>query len=256
MKKVAIDLGKDIDNVIIFPLGDLHLGDKLCRLDLIKKQIDVIANTDNAYVILTGDILNNNIKSAVGSRTDENMSPAEQLIYAAELLQPIKHKILAMVSGNHENRTTKEVHQDLLFFLARELQIVDRYDPVGVVLFLTFGVSTNRKDRSKTFTAYITHGAGGGGTAGAKINRLMNLRNVVDVDLYFHAHTHQAFVTKTMRIRTCTRTKTIREVTQLLINNNAWLDYGGYGEVKGYSPVSKNPPYVVLFQNGEMKGVL
>ena len=91
--------------ISIFPISDVHFG----ALEHKEKEwlafCEMIQNTPNAYVILGGDLINNNIRSSVGSPWDDTIRPREQKKRMVELLTPIKDRILCCVTGNHEARS-------------------------------------------------------------------------------------------------------------------------------------------------------
>ena len=102
--KNTFDVRINNDNAFIFTLSDLHIG--IGNKQYIKDIIEFIRKMDNAYVIIGGDILNNTTKTSLGSVLEEYATGEEQVNLAVELLKPIKDKILAMIEGNHEHRTT------------------------------------------------------------------------------------------------------------------------------------------------------
>ena len=132
--------------------------------------------------------------------------------------------------------------------MARELGVGDRYAPESVVLFLRVGdkVGKTHKEQQVCYTFYITHGSGGGRREGGKINRLVDLASVIDVDIYIHSHTHLPAILKQKFCRADSKNSTISVVDKMFINTNAWLNYGGYGESKGYKPASTQTPIIYL----------
>lgn len=58
MKTISYTISPEFDEIELHILADLHLGDKHCRMDDIQKQIDRIKDTENAFLILNGDIVN------------------------------------------------------------------------------------------------------------------------------------------------------------------------------------------------------
>ena len=258
MKAVKVNLQRDLKCVELHTLSDLHLGDKHCDYKSILEHIKAIESNPNAYVILNGDLINNATTQSISDTYGENLSPMEQLKKATELLKPIKEKILAITSGNHENRTYKTDGIDLTEILARELGLDDRYAPESVTLFLRVGEinkkHTNKPDlaRQVCYTLFITHGGGGGRREGGKINRLIDLASIVDVDIYIHSHTHLPAILKQSFFRADNKNSVVTKVDKLFVNTNAWLNYGGYGEAQGYKPASIQTP--IIYLDGRKKG--
>ena len=72
----------------------------------------MIEEDENAYLILTGDMMNNATKSSVSDIYSEVCSPSEQKMHDPAV--SVKDRILC-VMGNHENRSKKEVDLDPLY---------------------------------------------------------------------------------------------------------------------------------------------
>ena len=252
MKCININLPRCQSEVYITVVSDWHLGDKHCKLDEIRDTIEQIKTRDDMYVLINGDIINNAIKSSVSDIYSEKMNPMEQIELAYELLEPIKDKILGITSGNHENRSYKESGVDLMSFLATKLGLIDRYDPIGICLFLRVGEmkkpSTGKPDQKRQvcYKIYMTHGSGGGRTEGAKINSLIRLQSVIDADIYIHSHTHQSAILPSSRLMMDARNNSIKEEEVMFINTSSSLSYGGYGERFNFKPTSTKQPIIYL----------
>lgn len=254
MKAVKVDLPRSLKHAEIYTLSDLHLGDRHCNCHELAEQIKQIEQNPNAYVILNGDLINNATTQSISDTYSETLSPMEQLRQAIDLFTPIKDKILAITSGNHENRTYRTDGIDLTEIMARELGLGDRYAPESVTLFLRLGQMPNcykatgkpNQVRQICYMLHITHGSGGGRREGGKINRLIDLASIIDVDIYIHSHTHLPAILKQAFYRADNKNNTISLVDKMFINTNAWLNYGGYGEAQGYKPASIKTPIIYL----------
>lgn len=248
MKAVKVDLPRNLKYVEIHTLSDLHLGDRNCDYNKIYEQVKEIEANPNAYVILNGDLINNATTQSISDTYSELASPMQQLKQATALFEIIKDKILAITSGNHENRTYKADGIDLTEIMARELGVGDRYAPESVTLFLRVGdrAKKTHKGQQVCYTLFITHGSGGGRREGGKINRLVDLASIVDVDIYIHSHTHLPAILKQAFYRADSKNSAIALVDKMFVNTNAWLNYGGYGEAHGYKPASTQAPIIYL----------
>ena len=259
MRAIKVDLPRNLEFVEVHAISDVHLGSSHCDFKAIYNRVQEIAGNPNAYVVLNGDLINNSTKTSLGDVYSETITPMEQLKQAVALFKPIKDKILAITSGNHEGRTYKADGIDLMELMAIELGIGNRYAKESATVFLRVGEmppykkATGKTDvaRQICYVIFATHGAGGGRVEGSKINRLVHLANIVDADIYIHSHTHLPAALKQSFYRTDTRNSTIAEVDKLFVNTNAWLRYGGYGEALGYKPASISPP--VIYLSGKRK---
>ncbi|MBP3936400.1 MAG: metallophosphoesterase [Clostridia bacterium] len=244
MKTVKVSLG-NFPSVEIHTFSDWHIGDRACDEDTIMKEVQCVRDTDNAFVICNGDLMNNATKASVSDCYSEEIPPMEQLQRLCDLLEPIKDKILLLTQGNHEARTFRADGIDLTALLAKQLGIYDRYVREGGVLFLRFGDSPNHH-RPVHYSFYCTHGSGGGRKEGAKAIRLADMASIVDCDIYLHSHTHLPMVMKQNFYRTNISQSTVSEVEKLFVNSAAKLGYGGYGQTYEFKPSNTTSPVIYL----------
>lgn len=245
MKVIKIDLPKDLKSVEIHTLADLHIGDKFSDMDGIKAKINHIRDNVNAYCILNGDLMNNATKTSVSDCYAEDLSPMEQVEMCIELFDPIKDKIIAITTGNHEKRTYNKEGIDLTKFMARQFNIENRYSPTSCFVFLRVG-DARKDDRQICYMIYCLHGSGGGRKEGAKAIRLADMASIIDADIYIHSHTHLPMIMKQGFYRTSPANSSAAKVDKLFVNTAAMLDYGGYGEAFEFKPSSKDSPIIRL----------
>ncbi len=251
MKTIRAELSDKLQSMELHPLADWHIGDAMSDWKLIQKTIKHIQETPNAYCILGGDLMDTAVAASIGDTYAANLQPMQQLEACAKIFEPIKDKILCIVHGNHENRVYKSDGIDMTAIMAAQLGLADKYSPTTALLFLSFGKnkdyaqSTNHA-RKICYAVYVTHGSGGGRKEGGKINRLADYATIVDADVYICGHTHLPASFKTGFVRTNYKARTTENVTKLFVNTASALDYGGYGDVQGYKPGSKDNPVIYL----------
>ena len=243
MKAIRCDLPY-AETIEVYPMSDLHIGDFNCDYKLILEQIEYIKNTPNAYCILDGDLMDSAICSSIGDTYGANLQPMEQLKHCVKLFEPIKHKILAVLPGNHENRIYKSDGLDITELMCSQLGIHSKYSPTTALVFVRFG--KNKKGRPQCYTLYVTHGSGGGRKEGGKVNRLADLASIVDADIYIHGHTHLPLVFKEAFYRVNSANSSVALTEKLFVNSAAFLTYGGYGDKQGYKPASTTSPTIYL----------
>ena len=244
MKAIRCDLPY-AEQIEIHPMADLHIGDSMCDFKLIMDKIEYIKNAKTAYCILDGDLMDTAICSSIGDTYGANLQPMEQLKQCVKIFEPIKDKILAVLPGNHESRVYKSDGLDITELMCAQLGIPQKYSPTTAFLFIRFG-DVPRRHRPQLFTAYVTHGSGGGRKEGGKVNRLADLASIVDADIYIHAHTHLPLVFKESFFRVSGANSSVALVDKLFVNTAASLNYGGYGDKQGFKPASKSSPVIYL----------
>ena len=254
MHIIKCTLPRELSSVLLVPIADTHLGDPRANVAILNERIQFVAQRENAYAILNGDILNNAVRNGVSDVYGERLSPMEAVKMAADMFAPIKNKIIGVTDGNHEDRTYRNDGLHLGQFIAAELGIADKYANDALFIFLRFGTVSNGKQetngsgekRRVCYTIYCTHGDGGGRKEGAKAIRLADMAAVADADIYIHSHTHLPMVMKQGFYRVDVRNSTIARVEKTFVNTGAYLDYGGYAEKKGYKPPSMATPVIML----------
>lgn len=256
MKAIRCDL-PDFEQIEIHPMSDLHIGDSMCDFKMIQERIEHIKNTPNAYCILDGDLMDTAICSSIGDTYGANLQPMEQLKLCVKIFEPIKDKILAVLPGNHENRVYKSDGLDMTELMCAQLGIPEKYSATTALLFIRFGRQKQNHNRPLFYTAYITHGSGGGRKEGGKANRLADLASIVDADIYIHGHTHLPLVFKESFFRVSGSNSSVSLVDKLFVNTAAALNYGGYGDKAGFKPASKSTPVIYLSgRQRSMKAIL
>lgn len=255
MKTIKIDLPADLEEIELYPLFDWHIGDSMSDAILIEETLKQIKDTPNAYCILGGDLMDTAIASSVGDTYAAHLQPMEQLKLCVKLFEPIKDKILCILPGNHENRVYKSDGIDTTAMMASQLGLAGKYSETTALLFVRFGSETRRNSekRKLVYTIYATHGSGGGRREGGKINRLADLAQIVDADVYLCGHTHLPAVFREGYYRTSKINSSAQYVDRLFVNAAAALNYGGYGDKAGFKPASKQSP--VIFLNGKRHGM-
>lgn len=249
MKAIKIDLPTELEKLELHLFADEHIGDEHCDMKRLLDRIEYVKNTNNAYCILNGDILDNATKTSIGDTYTQEFNPMKQLEKAVELFGPIKDKILCITHGNHENRTYKKEGINLSRLIADQLGLTDKYTPTSAILFIRFGKPIKQhadKKRKVCYTVYTLHGSGGGRKEGAKAIRLADMAAIIDADIYIHSHTHLPMVMKQAFHRIDTSNSAVALVDKLFVNTAANLDYGGYGEACEFKPSSKDTPIIYL----------
>ena len=252
MRAIRADLSADYKSIELLVLADYHYADPHSDHDAIRKDIDYVNSHENAYCVLAGDLLDCALKSSLGDAY-VNLSPMEELTAMMDLLQPIAHKVLAIVGGNHEARHYRTNGVDMTRLLARQLGIEDKYSPDTALLFLRFGKGSacTHHSRPILYTIYLTHGSGGGRKEGGKIQRLADYCQICDADLYIAGHTHLPASFKTGFARPSAANNSVTYCTKLFVNSAAKLQYGGYGDTGGFKPPCIDTPRILL--SGETK---
>lgn len=241
MKIIKVDLDKEIKELTIIPLSDVHIGDKLSNLKLLKACLERIKNEPHTYTIINGDFCNTALKNSKSDVYADSMTPMEQLNTMVDLLEPIKDKILVIAPGNHEQRILRETSIDVTKLVARQLHIEDRYADGWWYLYLRFGEKESGRRAPMCYQITGYHGSGGGRKPGGKVNRLTEMSQTVIADLYIMSHTHLPLSTKSTIYIPDYANNALTKKQMHFLMTNSFLDYGGYGETLGFTPTDNTP---------------
>ena len=244
------------DEIEVVPFADVHIGDEWTNESIVKSTINYILERPNRFVILNGDLMDMALTMSVSDTYSATLSPMQQVQRVAKLFQPLvdDNRVLAMGTGNHEDRVYKHTGLDASRMLALEMGLVDRYSDNSFVLFVKFGESADsRKNRLKrnVYSFYCSHGYGGGKKSGSKMNNVVDMPRTVEADIYLFSHVHDVMGKPSDSFRCDYQNMTISRVTKWHLISNSWQDFGGYGLKQGFPPASREVGYVVL--NGKGK---
>jgi len=248
-------LPKNLKEVLLIPISDLHFGDPLFSKKHLDRTVDFLKNTPNAFAILNGDLCDMAIKSSVGNVYRQINTPQDQRDWVIDAFNPVKHKLLGMTTGNHENRIQKEVGLDLSRDMAKDWGIPYRAE--GMLIKVQFGNGNKNVDgKPYTYWVYFTHGYGGARTKAAKAVKVERLATWIHADVYIMSHDHVVNVAPDVYLIPDPRSHrdertgfTIGKVSahrKMLVKSNAYLKWGGYAEMGGFPPVDLETPIIKL----------
>lgn len=244
--------------ITIFPISDVHYG----ALEHLNKEwlefCKMIEKTENAYVILGGDLINNSVRTCgFINPYDELVRPREQKQRMVEYLTPIKDRILCAVNGNHEARSLRDSDTDITYDIMAKLDIEDLYRQNMCFMKVSLGHRRDDNTPIQSYTFAVTHGAGGGIYTGATVNRNERFGNVIDgLDCLVVGHTHKGTVTKPSKIVIDRKNATVKMSHYTVISMTSWLNYGGYALQKMLLPaLVADPQQIKLAMNKKHKKI-
>ena len=83
---IARQFPREMDEVEVYPIGDVHLGAQEHMADAWRAFVDSVKAKPNAYLVLLGDLLNNGTRTSVTNIFTETARPADQKRQMAEML--------------------------------------------------------------------------------------------------------------------------------------------------------------------------
>lgn len=223
----------------IFPIADVHLGAAEHKAKEWKAFLAAISANPNAYLILSGDLINNATRSSVSNVFEETLRPMDQKRLMTEMLEPLRDRILCAVPGNHEARSGKDADDDPIYDIMAKLDLEELYRPNLAVVKIQCGDVYSNSNLNPTYTIATVHGAGGGIYTGATVNRAERFGNVLEgADVLITGHSHKAFLTKPGKLVINKQKNIVTQRPYFVVGLTSWMDYGGYAMRKMLLPGS------------------
>lgn len=220
----------------VWAVADVHIGAKECDLDGFKRFLKAVEADDDSYIVIVGDLISNGLKSSVTNVYEEAMPPSAQIDLAVQLLEPVKHKILGMVSGNHERRSKKDCDIDPLFTIAAILRINDRFRQNMAFLRIIL----ERGSTKENYAIMLTHGK----TANKK-KQFTAICEGIDAAIFAHTHTPDVLMPSRIRFTTSNR---IVMHNVVVLTACSWLKSGGYSLSGLYVPQAVSTPQALQLE--------
>jgi hypothetical protein len=234
--------------------GDQHIGLACVDVDEVVRVLMHEQNKykDNMFVLDTGDLTENALKSSVGHNYDMLLNDPEKQIKAALAMQDkldrnlygealfnrmpactrtrTKHARRLGVLGNHEYRTRKESGIWLNKRLYGGKGVIDG----GVQCIINLKIMNKKLKMSKTYRIYIAHRLTNS-AAGIKMETMMaNFRKKkadIPADIYVCGHYHRRFINPDYKYDTKGQKQKV-----LYVSNPSPADVTEYGLWGLYSP--------------------
>jgi len=214
-------------------MGDLHIGHMHTDYEKLYKHIKLVLDTPNSYVLLVGDLIENNNLAATVQHQDlhtEDLIPTSMQKRLTEmLLHPLvlKRKIAAIVLGCHDERSKRSDDFDFCDYCAE----------VANVPYLGYGGKINLRVGQTDYSLVVRHKFPMQSRYNATHANKQMLRFYLDGDISITAHMHEAAVEECY----------IRGEPKLNIRVAAYKTSDSFGRAKGFNPVKPTSPVVILW---------
>lgn len=243
------------DTVQIIPLGDAHFGAAGCDERAFNETVDYILACPNRYTVLMGDLCDciypDDKRWDTNSLADwvPRSRPVDaQYERVKKILQKIPSKqILGVLEGNHEIKARTLHFRDITLDLSRELGVP--YLAQEALVRLRFS-RLAAKGTDYSYLMFVTHGSGGGRKPGAKVNRITELSNFIDADLFLMGHVHEKSAIKNV-VLSMDRNGKFTQKERLYCLSGTFLktyceNATSYGARALYAPTSIGAPVITI----------
>ena len=237
-------LPRELDEIRIYPLGDLHVGSREFGHDTWRRWKKMVLEDENGYIVLVGDLMDNGLKNSKTNIYEATMTPREQVEWLVDELGDLKEKIIGAIPGNHEYRTVVETGLCPMYDILCKLNLEHLYrSNMG---FVKVNLGEKNKDRQISYTMVLAHGA-----SRAKTEKFGYAIDGMDIMITGHTHTpNSPFPAK---IVIDSHNEQIRMVgfTQIVVPS--FVKAGGYALKGMYMPQDSTKIPVVILSGKEKK---
>lgn len=240
-KPIVIDTPQEYDEIELYFAHDLHKGS--CEHDSKKWDsfVKEILAEPNRYVGFVGDCFDNGTKNSKTNIYEQSIGIAEQVEWVSEQFTILKDRIVAIVPGNHCERTTKEVGLYPLYDCALISGTADRYRQHFAIVDIGVGFKKELRGNhiQYRYIGYLAHKF--------RDTKLYNSSDFIDgIDFAAYGHDHDAKDHARSKLVYNPVRRTIKQKNIDVLNSGAFLTYGGYGVTGGYRPTTSKIYKLVL----------
>ena len=249
-KPILFNCPKEYDTVEIYPVHDLHYGNKqfsLSKWNNLKKHI---LEQPNRFVVWVGDLFENSIPNSKSSDVfEQTCSPQDQSDYIAAVFKELKSRSVAVLDGNHEsNRSTRAAGLYPLYTCAAIAGISDRYRSAYAVIDLGVGNKAHHSTgKQMRYTIFATHKA-------KNLKNFCSADAIEGIDIFLSGHDHEANDHPRGKMVYNGQKRTISFKSVECVNCGSFLSFGGYGAREGYRPKS-DKMYKIVLHSGREKQI-
>ena len=235
------------------PLGDVHAGSLSCDYAHFLKVRQQIAEDEYARWIGMGDLVEAiapddkrwNPKGVEQGAKDEQEAIGDWYVEKlCDMVGPIMDKCWGLADGNHEDKFNARYFTNINKRVLHEFARDDLYGEWVCGTNVRFEDDNNHRCYLKV---YQQHGWQAGRKDGAKVNSLADLTGqILGFDIYLVAHSHSRFIHPYAKLTANRAWNNEVAYDCYGAHTGAFLktyqmNTAGYGEKKGYPPVSIGP---------------
>ena len=231
-------------DITIIPVYDVHLGSQECMEQEFIEFIKTVKETPNVYLCLGGDLLDFGLKNSLTNVYRATMPPSQQKREMANILEPVRDRILCFVQGNHERRAAREIDDCPIYDIACKLDLETLYRENIAFMKIQMGEERGENGsgcgyKRPTYVLTVTHGSGNGVLYGGAVNSSVRFANVIDgADALILGHTHKPYTAQPGKIKIDAFNNKVTIKPFKIISATSWLRYGGYAAQKMLMPTT------------------
>lgn len=240
MKPVFFETPLEFDEIEIYPIHDLHYGNRQFDLDKWKKLKAEILAEPNRYCVMVGDMMEMAVPNSKSDMFYQTVPPEAQKEWIAYEMGELADRIIAVVSGNHEhNRATKICGLYPLYDACCWARIQDRYRENFAVVDIAVGKRETSSNRQYHYAGFLTHKA-------KELKGWSTADTLEGFDFLCYGHDHDPKEHSRGHLVYYPQSKKLRVKTVETINAGSFLTYGDYAARAAYRPPSDKMYKIIL----------
>lgn len=239
MKPILFHAPKELEAIEIYPIHDVHYGNKQFDLNRWKKLKAEILAQPNRFCIFVGDLMEMAVPNSKSDMFTQTVPPEAQKEWISYEMGELKDRIIAVVSGNHEhNRATKLCGLYPLYDACCWSRTQDKYRESFAVIDIGVG---DRKSNQKQYhyVGFVTHKA-------KDLKNWSTADMLEGFDFLLYGHDHDPKEHARAHLVYDTKNKQVRSKCIETINCGSFLTYGGYAARSAYRPPAEKMYKIVL----------
>ena len=245
----------------LFPLGDVHLGNRACDEKLFRAAVQRIAADDNAFWVGLGDYCDfinlsdprfdsESLDSWVRMRHLPDLAGAQAERFL-DIVEPIASKCLGLVEGNHERAIQKYYERSIYSDIVTGIKERGGFDADHQLAFgysgwlmLHFYRDPVKEAKGRCIKISLHHGFVGGKLAGAKALNMQRWLWSHECDLAIFGHSHNTMA-QVEAVESVRGNKVVRH-HRIGMFSGTFMNGARYSEKAGYFPLPLVQPHVIL----------
>lgn len=231
-KPIFFNVPPEFDEAEIYPIHDLHYGNRQFNQNKWNKLKAEILAQPNRYCVLVGDMMEMAIPGSKSDCLYQTVPPEMQKEWIAYELEQLKDRIIAVDPGNHEyNRATKVCGLHPLYDACCWARIQDRYRENFAVIDIGVGRRGGTQLRQYHYVGFLTHKA-------KDMKNWSTVDTLEGFDFMVYGHDHDPKEHSRAHLVYDAKNKNVRTKTIETVNAGSFLTYGDYAAREAYRPPS------------------
>lgn len=202
-----IPFSKYGEEIRLIPFGDIHRSAPLCHVEKWKEFLESARKEKNAYFLGMGDyddLMSTSERDAVTRATlhDSTVQTIEALykMHTDKLVKELEFmrgRIIGFLEGNH--------YAQFMNGTTSTQRMCDALDTkyLGCSAFIRLSLQPRTRTCSHALDIWAHHGLGAARMAGGSLNRVQNMAEAAEADIYLMGHDHKRGALPLNRLRLC-----------------------------------------------------